>query len=587
MKPSGLRKTRTRVNAPAPQRERLDRFKLTARTAHLRFHPLVEGLEDRIVPAGEFTDLGNLGMTDTAASAVAWGDYDGDGDLDALVASSSAAGTRIYRNDSGTFTVAASLTAVSNGAAAWGDFDRDGDLDVLLAGSFGGSSITQVWRNDAGSFFNINASLPAVTDAAVAWGDYDNDGDLDILLAGQTNSSTLITRVYQNQGGTFTDINAGLVGSRRGAVSWGDYDKDGDLDILVSGLGAGTMTHIYRNDGSGLFTDINAAVPSVDTGSSAWGDYDGDGDLDILLAGLDPNNARVTEVYRNDNGLSFTLVDSMLGVKFCNVSWGDYDNDGDLDALVSGFDEHNHDTTLLYRRDGDTFTEVGAGLPAVEGVAAWGDYDNDGDLDIILSGGSICHVLRNNSIPKNTLPNTPAGLSVTELTATSAHLTWTASTDAQTPSTGLSFVLRVGTTPGGSEVISPMSNPVSGLRRLAERGPVQTTSWLVTGLTGGVNYYWSVQAMDSAYAASAFASESTFIFNTPPVLGGTGQPGGQRQRHAQAFCLLHHCRWGKPSRNAGGLSPGERPGEWSLHRRQPDSERLQQRGRRPIHLFWQ
>ncbi len=92
---------------------------------------------------------------------------------------------------------------------------------------------------------------------------------------------------YWPVSGWFTDIDAGLPGMFRCSVAWGDYDNDGDLDFLLTGF---TVTErinrIYRNNGDGSFTDIEAGLPGVGCSSAAWGDYDNDGDLDILLAGL-------------------------------------------------------------------------------------------------------------------------------------------------------------------------------------------------------------------------------------------------------------------------------------------------------------
>ena len=83
----------------------------------------------------------------------------------------------------------------------------------------------------------------------MAWGDYDNDGDLDILLTGDSGSG-YIAKVYQNTGSGFSEVYSGsLTGVRYGSVAWGDYDDDGDLDILLTGnSGSGYVSHIYRND---------------------------------------------------------------------------------------------------------------------------------------------------------------------------------------------------------------------------------------------------------------------------------------------------------------------------------------------------
>ena len=84
----------------------------------------------------------------------------------------------------------------------------------------------------------------------MAWGDYDNDGDLDILLTGDHGSGGRVAKVYRNDGGgTFTDIGAGLTGVYDSSVAWGDYDNDGDLDILLTGYsGSGKVAKVYRND---------------------------------------------------------------------------------------------------------------------------------------------------------------------------------------------------------------------------------------------------------------------------------------------------------------------------------------------------
>ena len=73
---------------------------------------------------------------------------------------------------------------------------------------------------------------------------------------------------------------------------------------------------------------------------------------------------------------------------FCSVDWGDYDNDGDLDILITG-ETYSGEDSKIYKNNGDgTFTEqTGISLTGVSySSAAWGDYDNDGDLDIVLSG---------------------------------------------------------------------------------------------------------------------------------------------------------------------------------------------------------
>jgi uncharacterized membrane protein YeaQ/YmgE (transglycosylase-associated protein family) len=225
-----------------------------------------------VLAQDDFTDI-SAGLTSVAYSSVAWGDYDSDGDLDILMTGFYSywnSSSLIYRNDAGLFTdIVAGLTGVARSSMVWGDYDNDGDLDILLTGEDSGSNpISRIYRNDAGLFTNINAGLIGVKYSSVSWGDYDNDGDLDILMTGYDSAFNLISRIYRNDAGHFTDIGAGLLGLVISSVAWGDYDNDGDLDILMTGYGADYTSLIYRND-DGLFTDIGAGLTGVSSSSVA------------------------------------------------------------------------------------------------------------------------------------------------------------------------------------------------------------------------------------------------------------------------------------------------------------------------------
>jgi hypothetical protein len=461
-----------------------------------------------------FADI-NAVLTGVRDSSVVWGDYDKDGDLDIMLTGRSSSGliSKIYRNDSGVFTdIGAALTGVYYSSVAWGDYDNDGDLDILLTGYTGSSYISKVYRNDGGIFTDIGAALTGVAYSSVAWGDYDNDGDLDILLTGYTGTSS-IAKVYRNDSEVFVDIGAAiLAGVRYSSVAWGDYDNDGDLDILLTGYtGSSYAAKIYRND-SGLFTDIGAALTGVAYSSVAWGDYNNDGDLDIILTGFS-SGGFISKVYRNDGGIFTDIGAALTGADSGSIAWGDYDNDGDLDILFTGFTDTLGYISKVYRNDSGTYTDIGAALTrASSGSGSWGDYDNDGDLDILQTGYTgttyIAKVYRNNILVSNSVPSTPTDLT-TLINGSTLTLNWNPASDAQTPVNGLTYNLRVGTTPGGSEIVSPMANTANGYRRLPAMGNGQHgTNFILKNLPAGP-YYWSVQAVDSVFAGSAFSSEVT------------------------------------------------------------------------------
>ena len=326
---------------------------------------------------------------------------------------------------------------VTLGSMDWGDFDGDGDLDLLLTGRAAFSNgantflqaITRVYRTDDSTFnvfvgeqaipvqtkvlrdLNLNTTLvPPVRQSSAKWGDFDGDGDLDMLLTGITESVTVsglveipIARVYVNENeffsGAFVELPTGVYD---GEAAWGDFDGDGDLDVALTGATrldppVTPETHIFRNDtgsesgtGDGRFTDVGADLPGLHFSALAWGDLDGDGDLDLALSGSEENGRFVTDVFRNDGG-TFTAVDAGLpALAFSALAWGDYDNDGDDDLLLSGgaLDPALlRGVTRLYRNDGGTLSDTGSDFGGwLAGKVRWGDYDSDGDLDVVLIG---------------------------------------------------------------------------------------------------------------------------------------------------------------------------------------------------------
>jgi len=493
---------------------------------------LPQRAEDRAVLwlKTHFTDIG-ANLVSVCFSSLAWGDYDNDGDLDLAVAGMNSGffpTTKIYQNNAGVFVkISTDLAQVMAGALAWGDYDNDGDLDLALAGSTieGGSTryVAKIYRNDGNNVFtDIQTNLRGVEQCSLAWGDYDNDGDLDLAIAGR-----YFSKIYRNdKNDIFTDVQAELTGVSSCSLAWGDYDNDGDLDLALSGsLGGGSkITKIYRNEG-GKFVDIGAQLVGVRHCALAWADFDNDGDMDLAVAGDETGTTTygipTAKVYRNDGNSIFTDINAgLLGVLECSLAWGDYDNDGDVDLALAGWPVGWGDpVSEIYRNNGDgTFTSIGPLLtPTYISLLQWGDFDGDGDLDIALSGSTsagalfnpVCKIYRNDeAFPINTPPTAPTGL--TSIVEGNGHVTlsWQATTDLQTPSEGLSYNLRIGTTPGGGEVLSGMAG-ADGLRRVPSPGNAhQRLSWTIHNLVPG-DYYWSVQAIDTAFAGSMWATEQT------------------------------------------------------------------------------
>ncbi len=468
-------------------------------------------------------DLAVTNLTGVNSGAAAWGDYDNDGRLDILLSGHTTAPapsstTQLWRNTGTGFSnINLALPALYFSSLAWGDYNNDGYLDFVLIGFGTNGPFSGIWNLQSGQL-NL-PGLPGYDTGSVAWGDFDNDGKLDLLLAGNglNNDAALL---WRNAGVSFFDSNAGLPSAGLGVVAVGDYDNDGRLDILLEMPDA---CHLLRNTGSG-FVDMNVAISGLYFGSVAWGDFDNDGRLDLLLTGVGTNTVPVTQVWRN-TGNGFTNINAGLpGLREGSAVWGDYDNDGRLDILLTGLDTNEVPVAQIWRNTGSGFVDIHAGLtPVRSSSAAWGDYDNDGRLDVLLSGSAtnnlytpvpVTQVWRNFTLVTNTPPTAPTGLTATLAGSNGVTFSWGPASDAQTPASGLSYNLRVGTSPGAGDLVSPMAAS-NGFRRVPQLGNAQMNLFrTVKGLPMGQPIYWSVQAVDSAFAGGPFAPEQTLTFNS-------------------------------------------------------------------------
>ena len=294
----------------------------------------------------------------------------------------------------------ASLPGLSFSVSAFGDADGDGDLDLYLSGMDGSSNISGgLYIYDAGTYtLSGTANISPVYMGSADWGDIDGDNDSDIVILGQDASYADVVEVFQNNGdGTFTDLNAGLASAEQGEVRFADIDGDNDLDITFTGIGAGDrITKFYLNDGSGNFSELTGnTIPGMNNGRIKWADFDNDNDLDFILSGYDDgtggSNTYYTKLFvNNDNDGTFSesslsFHQGWLG----DVEWGDYNADGNPDLIISGTGGDGTERyTLLYKNNGDgTFTELDPGFDGVSHSSIeWADFDLDGYLDVFIVG---------------------------------------------------------------------------------------------------------------------------------------------------------------------------------------------------------
>jgi hypothetical protein len=357
---------------------------------------------------GTFTDVTRQAglAVETYGLGCASADYDDDGNVDIYITSVGA--NHLFRNlGNGKFADVTNKAAVGDPgfstSAAWFDYDKDGNLDLFVCNyvdwsiekdqycsldgknksyctpqAYKGQSSTLYRNKGNGTFENVTQraglSDPTSKSLGVALLDYDNDGWLDLFVANDTEPNKL----YHNNGnGTFSDtaVPAGVAFSEAGTARAGmgtdaaDYDQAGRQSLVIGNFTNESMS-LYHNDGSGLFTDeaVAAGIGKMSAQSLTFAcfffDYDLDGLLDIFAANghvsddisvVQPNvkYAQPPHLFRNKGKKRFEEVSPKLGralqraIVGRGAAYGDFDNDGDLDLLITA----NNGPARLLRND--------------------------------------------------------------------------------------------------------------------------------------------------------------------------------------------------------------------------------------------
>lgn len=290
------------------------------------------------------------------------------------------------QNEDGTFTQRMVTPTQPSIGADWslavGDYDRNGFNDIVFGG---GSSVSFLRANDDGTEMTEIPFDQYVFSQRTNFIDINNDGHLDCFVCHDVQPNVF----FMNDGENNLSFNQGSLGDipnggNYGSI-WIDYDNDGDQDMFIAKCRGGSTTininELHRNNGDGTFTEVaqqfNLADP-IQTWSAAWGDYDNDGDLDVFVGASSFADGR-HKLMRNDGDIFTDITAGINAIEGLNATsretvTHDFNNDGYLDIMGAG--------NLILINNGDmTFTQSAIN----GGHGPMGDLNNDGFIDIVNS----------------------------------------------------------------------------------------------------------------------------------------------------------------------------------------------------------
>ncbi len=410
------------------------------------------------------------------------------------------------------------LTAksISNVSLAIGDLNKDlkPDLAILYDDGENARRIGSVYMNTSDTSnkisFELNQSLalPTLRNATIDLIDYNNDGLLDLALSGRSDAG-VIFKIYQNKWVDsaaktiqFLQTNSNVKPFEKGQTTWGDIDNDGYPDIIFSGSrpGTGIFSAMALADPSNLKTtgimNYNE-LPTFPFGNysvmrPSLGDFSGKKVLDLVLVG--------TEKVRDPLKGTTSIVNSFKILK----------NVRDLSALIN--DSSVITTNASVSTGKIKSLSIGNGMTNATSMIKSNSVRGFADSTVAVADSNYIE----DTYGANKAPTAPKmGNSVIVSKVAESYLVklnWSPASDDNTPASGLTYAVGIGTKPGKTDILEPNASLTTGKRKTPEAGNAGKNISLTVLLKPGT-YYWASQSIDASNTGSKFSGNKVIQVN--------------------------------------------------------------------------
>jgi len=469
------------------------------------FTEVPTGMKNFYYGAAGVGDMDGDGFQDVVINGAI--DSDGDGEVDTTF-------NETYRGTGSTLVPYADLgvDATHLGVIQFIDFDNDGLLDIISTGlSYNDIVNYKHYRfRNTGTGFVKQAELPGKVYGTVEIFDFNHDGKQDYAINGTQyiNGTGFVNDLdlYQNTGTGFQVTNGWMQGTQNSSFKMVDLNNDHLLDMVILGFDVNgeSLFKSYLNENGILIESQN--FPAMSSGKLDFADFNGDGFQDIVVSAQDQNYSGYLGVLMNDGTGQLILqeipTDEMAET---SLATGDLNSDGYYDFMVSGNDENNDGVVKIftYNTTDGSFTEhtaPGLSMLGGPGFLQLLDFNNDHQLDVLLSGfdwaspglPSLTRFFKASYPQPNLKPLPPANLSFTK-TGNRVNFSWTGASDDKTPLNALQYEIKVGSAPGAQDIAKYV---------------VTTPSWFLDLDPSIQNVFWSVKSIDASKAYSEASSEA-------------------------------------------------------------------------------